>query len=437
MRDILREYDPKFCAVSLDEAYLDLTKHVEKRKNMSEEERTFYQASHKSSSNNSRFPMKKWLVSPVASVRLSLESARCTMFQVRTPATQRPDESPEDVDDTAASSRAGDASFALLDTDTELTGMLDNTATTQISDEETGDENMRTKSTEDISKDRSETAESFSVDSEVLQTTMDDSAEVDSIDVTTEAMPTDEDSQARMSLEQKSEDPDGGGKEREPETDEPAAKDLDVVDETQSQKERQRVAVTFGVSAVETVREIRFRIEQKTGLTASAGKCRCALRCVPVPFVCSEPVGIVKVMSSDRNRTEHDAGESVFGYEQTERSVLHPAQQSCCCQLHQHAAHQEGQFNSVLHCVGFSCILLILRFISKLLGTLQQCVHHCHNLQISGIGKVQEKMLAAVGVQVCADLHKKRGLLYHLYSTVTFNHFMRISLAIGSIAMGK
>ena len=43
MREILKEYDPNFCPMSLDEAYLDLTDHLEKRKTMSEEERTYMQ----------------------------------------------------------------------------------------------------------------------------------------------------------------------------------------------------------------------------------------------------------------------------------------------------------------------------------------------------------------------------------------------------------
>ena len=39
----MKEYDPNFCPMSLDEAYLDLTDHLEKRKTMSEEERTYMQ----------------------------------------------------------------------------------------------------------------------------------------------------------------------------------------------------------------------------------------------------------------------------------------------------------------------------------------------------------------------------------------------------------
>lgn len=41
VREILGVYDPYFCPMSLDEAYFDLTDHLEKRKVMSEDERTF------------------------------------------------------------------------------------------------------------------------------------------------------------------------------------------------------------------------------------------------------------------------------------------------------------------------------------------------------------------------------------------------------------
>ena len=41
IREVMSEYDPNLCPMSLDEAYLDLTDHLEKRKVMSEEDRTF------------------------------------------------------------------------------------------------------------------------------------------------------------------------------------------------------------------------------------------------------------------------------------------------------------------------------------------------------------------------------------------------------------
>ena len=43
IREIMSEYDPNFGPMGLDEAYLDLTEHSEKRKNMLEKDRTFSQ----------------------------------------------------------------------------------------------------------------------------------------------------------------------------------------------------------------------------------------------------------------------------------------------------------------------------------------------------------------------------------------------------------
>lgn len=40
VKDIIADYDPNFCPMSLDEAYLDITEHLEKRKTMPEMERT-------------------------------------------------------------------------------------------------------------------------------------------------------------------------------------------------------------------------------------------------------------------------------------------------------------------------------------------------------------------------------------------------------------
>ncbi|XP_078677989.1 DNA polymerase kappa-like isoform X2 [Branchiostoma floridae x Branchiostoma belcheri] len=42
VRDVLRQYDPYFAPMSLDEAYMDLTEYLELRKSSPEEERTFY-----------------------------------------------------------------------------------------------------------------------------------------------------------------------------------------------------------------------------------------------------------------------------------------------------------------------------------------------------------------------------------------------------------
>lgn len=43
VRAILSQYDPNMCPMSLDEAYLDITEHLEKRKQFTEEQRTYRQ----------------------------------------------------------------------------------------------------------------------------------------------------------------------------------------------------------------------------------------------------------------------------------------------------------------------------------------------------------------------------------------------------------
>ncbi|XP_033120741.1 DNA polymerase kappa-like [Anneissia japonica] len=46
VQDILKAYDPNFCPMSLDEAYLDLTEHLANRQSLTEEERTYYKQDH-------------------------------------------------------------------------------------------------------------------------------------------------------------------------------------------------------------------------------------------------------------------------------------------------------------------------------------------------------------------------------------------------------
>ncbi|KAK3607913.1 hypothetical protein CHS0354_036739 [Potamilus streckersoni] len=57
--------------------------------------------------------------------------------------------------------------------------------------------------------------------------------------------------------------------------------------------------------------------------------------------------------------------------------------------------------------------------------------------KISGIGKVSEKMLNSIGVHTCTDLFNQRALLYHLYSPISFNYFMRISIGMGSTTVER
>ncbi|XP_046546456.1 DNA polymerase kappa-like [Haliotis rubra] len=124
----------------------------------------------------------------------------------------------------------------------------------------------------------------------------------------------------------------------------------------------------FGQSVEEAVKEMRCRIQQKTQLTASAG---------------IAPNTMLAKVCSDRNKPN-------------------------------------GQF--------------------RILPDRQQVMDFIRALpirKIPGIGKVSETMLRSLGVVNCQDLFEKRGLLYHLYSTVAFNHFMHICLAIGSTTVER
>lgn len=51
--------------------------------------------------------------------------------------------------------------------------------------------------------------------------------------------------------------------------------------------------------------------------------------------------------------------------------------------------------------------------------------------QVSGIGNVMEQQLSAIGVNICSDLMKKRGLLKLLFSDINYNNFLRITLGLG------
>jgi len=67
-------------------------------------------------------------------------------------------------------------------------------------------------------------------------------------------------------------------------------------------------------------------------------------------------------------------------------------------------------------------------------------IAHCRGLillfiylfQVSGIGKVTEKMLAALGIVSCAQLGQQMALLSLLFSETSWHHFLHISLGLGS-----
>ncbi|KAL3866832.1 hypothetical protein ACJMK2_044093 [Sinanodonta woodiana] len=126
--------------------------------------------------------------------------------------------------------------------------------------------------------------------------------------------------------------------------------------------------VTFGFGADESVREMRFRIEQRTRLTASAG--------------IAANMMLAKVCS-DKNKPN-------------------------------------GQYR-----------------LPNTRDAVMQFIKDLPIRKISGIGKVSEKMLKAIGIQTCTDLFNQRSLLYHLYSPISFNYFMRISIGMGSTTVER
>ncbi|XP_076443750.1 uncharacterized protein LOC143282122 [Babylonia areolata] len=68
---------------------------------------------------------------------------------------------------------------------------------------------------------------------------------------------------------------------------------------------------------------------------------------------------------------------------------------------------------------------------------VRQFVHNLPIRKISGIGRVSEQLLGALGISTCHDLFEKRALLYHLYSPVSFSYFMRVACGIGSTQVDR
>ncbi|XP_051533060.1 DNA polymerase kappa [Myxocyprinus asiaticus] len=122
-------------------------------------------------------------------------------------------------------------------------------------------------------------------------------------------------------------------------------------------------AEVFGTSAEEAVREMRFRIEQKTTLTASAG---------------IAPNMMLAKVCSDKNKPNG-----------------------------QYRIPPERQ--------------VVMDFIKDLPVR-----------KVSGVGKVTEKMLAALGIVSCSQLGQQMALLSLLFSETSWHHFLHISLGLGS-----
>ena len=55
--------------------------------------------------------------------------------------------------------------------------------------------------------------------------------------------------------------------------------------------------------------------------------------------------------------------------------------------------------------------------------------------KISGIGRVSEQMLKALGIETCEDLYTKRDLLYLLHSPISFRFLIQVSLGLGNTSI--
>uniref|UniRef100_A0A8C2D0T1 DNA polymerase kappa n=1 Tax=Cyprinus carpio TaxID=7962 RepID=A0A8C2D0T1_CYPCA len=129
-----------------------------------------------------------------------------------------------------------------------------------------------------------------------------------------------------------------------------------------------RKAEVFGTSAEEAVREMRFRIQQKTSLTASAG---------------IAPNMMLAKVCSDKNKPNG-------------QYRIPPERQA------------------------------VMEFIKDLPVR-----------KVSGVGKVTEKMLAALGIVNCDQLSQQMALLSLLFSGTSWHNFLHISLGLGSTCMER
>ncbi|XP_012880757.1 PREDICTED: DNA polymerase kappa isoform X1 [Dipodomys ordii] len=138
--------------------------------------------------------------------------------------------------------------------------------------------------------------------------------------------------------------------------------------EEQNNPQTLQDSIVFGTSAEEVVKEIRFRIEQKTTLTASAG---------------IAPNTMLAKVCSDKNKPN-------------------------------------GQY--------------------QILPTRQAVMDFIKDLpirKVSGIGKVTEKMLKALGIITCTELYQQRALLSVLFSETSWHYFLHISLGLGSTDLAR
>lgn len=148
----------------------------------------------------------------------------------------------------------------------------------------------------------------------------------------------------------------------------PSGSTSQVNNEEQNNPQILQNSVVFGTSAEEVVKEIRFRIEQKTALTASAG---------------IAPNTMLAKVCSDKNKPN-------------------------------------GQY--------------------QILPNRQAVMDFIKDLpirKVSGIGKVTEKMLKALGIITCTELYQQRALLSLLFSETSWHYFLHISLGLGSTQLAR
>lgn len=60
VKEILADYDPNFMAMSLDEAYLNITKHLQERQNWPEDKRKYFIKTGNSLENGKQFIRTNW-----------------------------------------------------------------------------------------------------------------------------------------------------------------------------------------------------------------------------------------------------------------------------------------------------------------------------------------------------------------------------------------
>ncbi|VDN01991.1 unnamed protein product [Thelazia callipaeda] len=150
--------------------------------------------------------------------------------------------------------------------------------------------------------------------------------------------------------------------------------DAEIVEEECLKCEKVRKCVrdriTFGVNVDEVVREIRFRVEQATGLTCSAG---------------IAPNSMLAKVCSDINKPNGQF------------RLLN---------------EREAVWNFMKN--------LPIRKVVELIS-------------ISGIGPVTEAVLKGIGMETCGDLYEHRGLISLLFSQSSYEHFLRIALGIADV----